>query len=122
MEWNESHSRLNWKLELVHVISKKIRAGGHRVIRRATCDYHFWYAGRSSSKTLHVNGSSQAVTGNQISLRYIVQQNIPVIPKSNTLEHIKSNLNIFDFNLSNDDMNILKNTTKPAENGDCDVP
>ena len=67
--------------------------------------------------------TSSQVTGNQISLRYIVQQNIPVIPKSNTIEHIKSNLNIFDFHLSNEDMNILKNATTPAaEDGDCDVP
>jgi len=37
---------------------------------------------------------SGAITGSQVALRYIVQQGTPVIPKSNTLTHIKSNLDI----------------------------
>lgn len=61
-------------------------------------------------------------TASQISLRFIVQQGIPIIPKSNKLEHIISNLNVFDFNLSEQDMKRLARATKPAaEAGDCDV-
>jgi len=61
-------------------------------------------------------------TGSQISLRYIVQQGIPVIPKSNTMEHIKSNFDIFDFELSEEHMQRLSRATKPAaESGDCSV-
>jgi diketogulonate reductase-like aldo/keto reductase len=61
-------------------------------------------------------------TGSQISLRFIVQQGIPVIPKSNSMKHIKSNLDIFDFDLSQEHMQRLKRATKPsAEAGDCDV-
>ena len=62
------------------------------------------------------------VSGSQVSLRYIVQQGIPVIPKSNSLEHIRSNFDIFGFELSEVDMKLLKEATKPAaEQGDCDV-
>lgn len=62
------------------------------------------------------------VTGSQVALRFVVQQGIPVIPKSNTMEHIRSNFDIFDFELSEVDMARLKEATKPsAEAGDCDV-
>mmetsp|Transcript_16585 Transcript_16585/g.41548 ORF Transcript_16585/g.41548 Transcript_16585/m.41548 type:complete len:359 (-) Transcript_16585:1036-2112(-) len=62
------------------------------------------------------------VTGSQVSLRYIVQQGIPVIPKSNTFAHIISNLQIFDFELSDEHMDSLARATTPAaEAGDCDV-
>ena len=63
-----------------------------------------------------------SVTGSQVALRYIVQQQIPVIPKSNTLQHIRSNAQIFDFQLSPEHMAVLQSTTTPsAEAGDCDV-
>ena len=62
------------------------------------------------------------VTGSQVALRYIVQQGIPAIPKSNTMSHILSNIEIFNFELSEDHMQRLARATKPAaEAGDCDV-
>ncbi|KAG7345585.1 2,5-didehydrogluconate reductase [Nitzschia inconspicua] len=61
-------------------------------------------------------------TGSQVSLRYIVQQGIPVIPKSNSMKHIRANMEIFDFELSDEHMQRLTRSTKPAaEAGDCDV-
>jgi diketogulonate reductase-like aldo/keto reductase len=67
--------------------------------------------------------SKYNVSGSQVALRYIVQQGIPVIPKSNSLEHIQSNLDIFGFLLSDEDMARLSAATKPeAQDGDCDVP
>ena len=63
-----------------------------------------------------------AVVGSQVSLRYVVQQGIPVIPKSGSMSHILSNLQIFDFELSDADMELLGGATKPApEAGDCQV-
>ena len=70
------------------------------------------------------------VIGSQVALRYIVQQALEedsyiagVIPKSNNVEHQKSNAQIFDFELSEDDMVRLKSASEPsAEGGDCDVP
>ena len=67
--------------------------------------------------------------GSQVALRFIVQQALVdgsyiggVIPKSNNLDHIRSNMNIFDFNLSDEDMDRLKAANKPsAEGGDCEV-
>jgi diketogulonate reductase-like aldo/keto reductase len=72
---------------------------------------------------------SYNVSGAQVSLRFIVQQALMpgsavggVIPKSNNLEHIRSNMDLFSFELSDHDMERLRNATKPAaEGGDCDV-
>jgi len=75
-------------------------------------------------------GKKYGVSGSQVSLRFIVQQALQedsfiggVIPKSNNLDHIRQNLDIFSFELSDDDMQLLHEATKPeAEGGDCDVP
>lgn len=45
----------------------------------------------------------------QILLRFLTQQGIVVIPKSNSEEHIEENINIFDFKLTDNEMEILKN-------------
>ena len=81
------------------------------------------------------------VTGAQVSLRFIVQQALEeegereggvnngrsyvgaVIPKSNDERHIRSNLGVFSFELSDEDMDRLRGASVPAaEAGDCDVP
>ena len=40
----------------------------------------------------------------QTALRYYIQRNIVVIPKSSNKERMKQNFDIFDFELSQDDM------------------
>ena len=75
-------------------------------------------------------GRKYGVSGSQVTLRFIVQQTLQedsimggVIPKSNNADHIQQNLDIFSFELSDDDMERLRKATKPAaESGDCDVP
>jgi diketogulonate reductase-like aldo/keto reductase len=75
-------------------------------------------------------GAKYGKSGPQVSLRYIVQQALQegsamgsVIPKSNNMKHIQSNRDIFDFELSDEDMELLRDATKPPpEAGDCDVP
>lgn len=43
----------------------------------------------------------------QIILRWLLQRNIVCIPKSVRIERLKENFNVFDFNLSNEDMNLI---------------
>ncbi|KAM3963789.1 aldo-keto reductase AKR2E4 [Aphomia sociella] len=43
----------------------------------------------------------------QISLRYLIQRGAVIIPKSFTKSRIEDNLNIFDFELSKEDMDIV---------------
>lgn len=47
----------------------------------------------------------------QITLRWILQQEIVPLPKSITPQRIFENLNIFDFTISNEDMNKINNIT-----------
>ncbi|KAF2076741.1 hypothetical protein CYY_001930 [Polysphondylium violaceum] len=46
-------------------------------------------------------------TRSQVLLRWAIQKNIPVIPKSSQIDRIKENANIFDFEIPQDIMNQL---------------
>lgn len=43
----------------------------------------------------------------QICLRWSIQQNVPTVPKSTDCRRLKENTNVFDFELSAEDMNTL---------------
>lgn len=47
-------------------------------------------------------------TAAQVSLRYLVQMGVSAIPRTANPEHLKENLNIFDFGLSTEEMAELK--------------
>lgn len=74
-------------------------------------------------------GRNYNKTGSQVSLRWLVQQNIPVIPKSTSKAHLQSNMALFDFSLSDDEMRRLSAATSPGvgggpndqESGDCSI-
>jgi diketogulonate reductase-like aldo/keto reductase len=46
-------------------------------------------------------------TSAQILLRWSLQHHVPVIPKCSTVERLKENLQIYDFDISEEDMNFL---------------
>ncbi|KAL6267392.1 hypothetical protein P5V15_000467 [Pogonomyrmex californicus] len=50
----------------------------------------------------------------QILLRYLLQLDVVIIPKSTSLERVKSNIDLFDFALTEEDMNILSTLDKGA--------
>ncbi|XP_020283090.1 alcohol dehydrogenase [NADP(+)] A-like isoform X2 [Pseudomyrmex gracilis] len=50
----------------------------------------------------------------QVLLRHLLQLGIVIIPKSASPERIKSNIDIFDFTLTDDDMNLLNDLDKGA--------
>ena len=43
----------------------------------------------------------------QINLRFLLQKGILPIPKASTPEHMRSNMDVFDFDLSDDDLSML---------------
>jgi len=65
-------------------------------------------------------GAKYNKTGVQVALRWQVQQGIPVIPKTSNPVHMRQNMEIFDFELSEDDMNMLTNSPTPPVTGGGD--
>ena len=77
-------------------------------------------------------GAQHGKTGAQVALRWLVQQGIPVIPKSSSATHLSENFDLFSFTLTAEEMNRLHLATSPVETGtppqppddaqDCSVP
>lgn len=67
-------------------------------------------------------GSNYNKTGAQVSLRWLVQQGIPVIPKTSKPQHLRENFDLFSFSLSADDMAALSAKTTPPETGTAQNP
>jgi diketogulonate reductase-like aldo/keto reductase len=53
-------------------------------------------------------GKAHGKTSAQVSLRYLVQMGVAAIPRTATPEHLKQNLDVFDFKLSDGEMAELK--------------
>jgi 2,5-diketo-D-gluconate reductase B len=49
-------------------------------------------------------GAKHGKTAAQICLRWLVQQNVAAIPRTSRIERLSENIEIFDFELSDDDM------------------
>jgi diketogulonate reductase-like aldo/keto reductase len=53
-------------------------------------------------------GKAHNKTAAQVSLRYLVQMGVCAIPRTATPDHLKANIDVFDFNLSDAEMAELK--------------
>ena len=53
-------------------------------------------------------GEKYSKSAAQVALRYLIQNHVVVIPKSTHKERMIENMNIFDFVLSKEDMNLIK--------------
>jgi diketogulonate reductase-like aldo/keto reductase len=49
-------------------------------------------------------GQAHGKTAAQVCLRWLVQQNVPAIPRTSKIERLSENIDIFDFELSDQDM------------------
>lgn len=75
-------------------------------------------------------GDKYGKLGSQVSLRWLTQQGMPVIPRSDSETHLLSNMDIFDWTLSDVDMYTLTASPTPPvcgagdwkTSGDCPYP
>lgn len=61
-------------------------------------------SGFFTNETLKEIGAKYGKSVAQVALRYLIQRGVVVIPKSTHIERMKENLDVFDFELSTDDM------------------
>lgn len=86
----------------------------HEILKENKCQLMSWgpfAEGRNdffNNTVLKSIGSKYGKTSAQTALRYLIQKNIVVIPKSTHKERMIENINVFDFSLSNDDMVALE--------------
>jgi diketogulonate reductase-like aldo/keto reductase len=57
-----------------------------------------------SDQTLARIGRSHGKTAAQVCLRWLVQQNVSAIPRTSKVERLSENIDIFDFELSDEEM------------------
>src|SRR6266849_8427227 len=57
-----------------------------------------------NDETLAQIGQAHGKTAAQVCLRWLVQQNVSVIPRTSRIERLSENINIFDFVLSDEEM------------------
>ena len=60
------------------------------------------------NETLTGIGAKHGKSAAQVALRYLLQRGVIVIPKSVRHERMEQNLNVFDFNLSDEDMQAIR--------------
>ena len=70
--------------------------------------------GVKDSEVLSRIGRSRGKTAAQVGLRYLVQQDIAVIPRTSRIERLTENFAIFDFELSNQEMVVIAALTNRA--------
>ena len=61
----------------------------------------------------------------QINLRFLLQKGILPIPKASGADHIRANLDVYDFSLSDDEVSMLScmpQTTWLGEHPDFNIP
>lgn len=61
-------------------------------------------SGFFTNETLKEIGARYGKSVAQVALRYLIQRGVVVIPKSTHIERMKENMNVFDFELSAEDM------------------
>jgi 2,5-diketo-D-gluconate reductase B len=57
-----------------------------------------------NDQTLARIGQTHGKTATQVCLRWLVQQNVPAIPRTSRIERLSENIDVFDFALSDEEM------------------
>ncbi|XP_065187097.1 aldo-keto reductase Mvan_2161-like [Sycon ciliatum] len=78
--------------------------------------FHHWPHSLLNDTMLQKIATAHGRTPAQVALRFQVQLGLVVNPRTQNFEHMKENVNIFDFELSQDDMTQITYLTPPSDN------
>jgi diketogulonate reductase-like aldo/keto reductase len=67
----------------------------------------------TTDKTLKTIGLAHHKTAGQVCLRFLVQEGAIVIPRTSKIERLTENMSIFDFTLSDAEMNQIRKLATP---------
>lgn len=79
----------------------------------------------NDNEIIHAMAEKYGKTFSQIAVRFLLQKDVMPIPKASTMEHMLDNANVFDFELSQEDMWMLScmpQQTWQGEHPDFAVP
>jgi diketogulonate reductase-like aldo/keto reductase len=91
------------------------QADAHEIMKKYKVQHESWGPFAEGRKDMFINPviTSIATKHNksvaQIILRYLVENDVVVIPKSTHKERMLENINVFDFELTEEDKNAIKN-------------
>ena len=91
------------------------QSGNHELLKEKGIQMEAWAPlaegrnGLFTNQVLEEIGKKYNKNNAQVSLRWHYQRGIIAIPRSSQKEHMRENLNIFDFNLDEEDMKTISN-------------
>ena len=100
---NQVETHIYFQEKKMHKYLKK-----NHMIHQSWSPFAEGYMDMLKDKTLEKIANKYHKSVAQIILRFLIQKNIVVIPKSTNPIHITENINIFDFELEKDDMKIIE--------------
>ena len=95
-----------------HVFHQQKKA--HEIMEKYGVQHESWgpfAEGRKdffSNSLLNEIGAKYGKSAAQIALRFLIQSDVAVIPKSVHIDRMEQNINVFDFELSQEDMEAIK--------------
>ncbi|HAM63368.1 MAG: 2,5-diketo-D-gluconic acid reductase [Firmicutes bacterium GWF2_51_9] len=99
-----------------HPYNQQVKA--HEIMKKYGVQIQAWAPfaeGKNNlfeDETLKSVGAKYNKTNAQVTLRYLIQRGISVIPKTVNKDRMKQNFDIFDFTLSEEDMSIIAGLDK----------
>lgn len=96
----------------VHPFHQQYEA--HEIMKEKNVQIQAWAPFAEGKKNLFTNpilvdiGSKYGKTAAQVTLRFLVQRGVSVLPKTVNRDRMIQNMDIFDFELSPEDMEVIK--------------
>jgi 2,5-diketo-D-gluconate reductase A len=99
-----------------HVYNQQVKA--HEIMKKYGVQIQAWAPfaeGKNNlfgDETLKTIGDKYNKSNAQVALRYLIQRGVSVIPKTVNKERMEQNIDVFDFELTNEDMDAIAGLDK----------